>query len=364
MHIPDEIVGQGEAVRLLGREMASGKMSHAYLLWGPRGSGKMALARRLALAANCTPSAARGGASGGAQSGEDAPLRYCGECPNCEKIAKGVHPDVRVVAPEGDTIKIGQIREMKWRIALKPNEASIKTWIIDDADRMTEEAQNCLLKVLEEPPGDSLIILLSEDPGMMLPTISSRCHEVRLNAVGITELAEWAEAEFDIEPQRAKLLAMLSEGRPGRVAALAGDDEYFKVRDRIISTVRRVVLCGDGSEALAASEDLLDQLKKAYTQAMDGGGSPELMEISSSMGACDLMAGWFRDLFILSITGDESLIINLDHIMDIRQDAARIEPSLLSRWAVKAMQTAQALRKSANPRLAMDDLFLSLALRE
>ncbi len=65
MHIPDEIVGQGEAVRLLGREMASGKMSHAYLLWGPRGSGKMALARRLALAANCTPSAARGGASGG-----------------------------------------------------------------------------------------------------------------------------------------------------------------------------------------------------------------------------------------------------------------------------------------------------------
>lgn len=363
MHIP-EIVGQDEAVRLLGREMASGKMSHAYLLWGPRGSGKMALAKRLALAANCIRPAARASASDQPESGQDFPLWYCGECSNCEKIAKGIHPDICVVAPEGDAIKIGQIREMKWRVALKPNEASMKTWIIDCADRMTEEAQNCLLKVLEEPPGDSLIILLSEDPGMMLPTISSRCHEVRLNAVGIKELAVWAEAEFGLEPERAKLLAMLSEGLPGRVATLAGDDEYFKVRDRIISTVRRVALCGDGSQALAASEDLLDQLKKAYAQPVDGRGSSEVSEISSPMGACDLMAGWFRDLFILSITGDESLIINLDHIMDIREDAARGEPSLFSRWTVKAMQTAQALRSSANPRLAMDDLFLNLALPE
>jgi DNA polymerase-3 subunit delta' len=363
MHIP-EIVGQDEAVRLLDREMASGKMSHAYLLWGPRGSGKMTLAKRLALAANCIRSATQAEALGEPESDQNTPLWYCGECPNCEKILKGVHPDFCVVAPEGDAIKIGQIREMKWRIALKPNEASIKTWIIDDADRMTEEAQNCLLKVLEEPPGDSLIILLSEDPGMMLPTISSRCHEARLNAVGIEELAEWAEAKFDLEPERAKLLAVLSHGLPGRVATLVRDDEYFKVRDRIISTVREVALCGDGSKALAASEDLLDQLKKAYAHAANGGGSPEASEISSPMGACDLMAGWFRDLFVLSITGDESLIINLDHIMDIREGAGKGKPSLFSRWAVKAMQTAQALRSSANPRLAMDDLFLNLALPE
>ncbi len=363
MHIP-EIVGQDEALRLLDREMASGRMSHAYLLWGPRGSGKMALAKRVALAANCMNCGAGNAAGDRSERGPDSPLWYCGNCSNCEKILRGVHPDVCVVKPEGGAIKIDQIREMKWRISLKPNEADLKTWIIDEADRMTEEAQNCLLKVLEEPPGDSLIILAAEDPGMMLPTISSRCHEARLKAVPVEELARWGQSELGLDPERARLLATLSEGLPGRLVCLAQDDDYFKVRDLIISTVRAVALCGNGAEALAASEEFLDKLKKASAQAVDGGGSVEVQELASPMGACDLAAGWFRDLFILSITGDESLIINIDRIMEIREDVRKGEPCLFSRWTVKAMQTAQALRSSANPRLAMDDFFLNLALPE
>ncbi len=359
MRLPD-ILGQDEAMRVLDAEIRSGTMSHAYMLWGPRGSGRTLIARRLALAANCS---FRGEAP------PESVLWYCGECPNCAKIISGVHPDFSIIVPSGNSIKIAQIREMQLRISLKANESELKTWLIDDAERMTEEAQNCLLKVLEEPPGRSLIILVAQDREMLLPTISSRCHSVRLGTVDMRTMAEWASRELRLPQQRAQVLAVLSGGLPGRLASLASDSDYFAVRDSIIARVRSVMWCGDGARALDASEDLLDELKKAraraQTQSQEAEGeatTSEALEIATPAGACDCAAGWFRDLFVLSLTGDGELVINRDYMEALEEDVARGSPELFARWTVRVMQTARALQANANVRLAMDDFMLGLAL--
>jgi DNA polymerase-3 subunit delta' len=316
------------------------------------------MARRLALAANCSLRD---------QAPPKSLLWYCGECANCTKIVSGVHPDFSVIAPSGSSIKIAQIREMQWRISLKANESELKTWLIDDADQMTEDAQNCLLKVLEEPPGRSLIILVAQDPQMMLPTIASRCHGIRLGTVDTGAMLEWAGRELGLPPERARFLAALSQGLPGRLASLASDHDYFALRDSIISKVRTVMWCGNGGLALDTSEGLLDELKKASARAQDadafGEAVPrEVLEIATPTGACDCVAGWFRDLFVLSLTGDEELVINRDYMEALEEDAAHGSPALFGKWTIRVMQTARALEANVNPRLAMDDLMLCLAL--
>ncbi len=367
MQLPDRL-GQDDAMRVLDAEIRSGTMSHAYLLWGPQGSGRTLVARRLALAANCSLRD---------QAPPDSLLWYCGQCAHCTKIISGVHPDFSVIAPSGASIKINQIREMQWRISLRANESDLKTWLIDDADRMTEEAQNCLLKVLEEPPGRALIILVALDPQAMLPTIVSRCHSVRLGTVDICAMAEWAGDELHLSFERARFLAALSGGLPGRMLSLASNSDYFALRDSIISRIRGVMWCGDGSRALDASEALLDELKKACSRAEDvgpdaghggnaqtaaGSASQEILRIATPIGACDCAAGWFRDLFVLSLTGDSELVINRDYLEALQEDVGRGSPALFGRWTVRVMQTARALEANANARLAMDDLMLCLAL--
>lgn len=361
MRLPD-ILGQDGAVRVLDAQIRSGLLAHAYMLWGPRGSGRTLMARRLALAANCLLRE---------EAPEESALWYCGECANCAKIIGGVHPDFSVIVPSGNSIKIDQIREMQWRISLKANESELKTWLIDDAEKMTEEAQNCLLKVLEEPPGPSLIILVARDLEMLLPTISSRCHNVRLGTVDMRTMTEWAVGRLGLPTERARVLAVLSGGLPGRLARLASDSDYFALRDSIISRVRSVMWCGDGARALDESQDLLDELKKAHTRAQaqveeaeaDGKAAPsEALEIATPAGACDCIAGWLRDLFVMSLTGEDELVINRDYMEALEEDASRGSPELFARWTVRVMQTARALQANANARLAMDDFMLGLAL--
>lgn len=346
-----EIVGHSDAIRLLDMELSSQKLSHAYLLWGPRGSGRTLLATRLALSANCT-----------SRPGEEFRLGYCGECTNCEKIIRGSHPDFSTISPDGGSIKISQIREMQSRISLRPNEAELKTWVIRRADLMTEEAQNCLLKVLEEPPGHALIILTAESPAALLPTVASRCHRVRMTCLPVNVLSAWAIEQLGLTKERARFLARLSGGLPGRVVRLASDAEYFETRDLIISTARKLAGCGDGADALAASEEILECVKKASGKAAEDDASTEAATIASPSGVCNVIAAWFRDLFLLRATGDEELVMNSDYLPAMLDDAQRHESGVFSEWAAHAVRTAEAIRANANVRLAMDDLFLSIAL--
>ncbi|TET38214.1 MAG: AAA family ATPase, partial [Dehalococcoidia bacterium] len=159
-----QVIGHEKAVALLERSMKGGKLSHAYLFVGPPHVGKMTLAMNLAQALNCR--------------GEERP---CGECPQCRRIARGVHADVQVIGLEGRMeIGIDQIREMQHAASLKPFEGRNRVFIIDGADHLSHEAANCLLKTLEEPPPNDQLILLAANERLLLPTVLSRCQKLEL----------------------------------------------------------------------------------------------------------------------------------------------------------------------------------------
>ncbi|MCX6012988.1 MAG: AAA family ATPase, partial [Chloroflexi bacterium] len=159
------IIGQQDAVELLSKSLNIGRVSHAYLLTGPRHVGKMTLAVNLAQALNCTS--------------DQVP---CGECESCVRISTGRNSDISLIdlSAESTEIGINQIKEMERLASLKPYESKCRIFIINEAEKLSTEASNCLLKTLEEPPADVIIILLAVKPDSLLPTILSRCQRVDL----------------------------------------------------------------------------------------------------------------------------------------------------------------------------------------
>lgn len=159
-----EILGHERVVDLLLRSLRSGKTGHAYIFEGPSGCGRRKSALALVQALFC-------GAGG-----DDA----CGVCPSCRKVASGNHPDIHVVEPLPDKrdISISQLRDVQRDLAMRPYEAPRSACIIEPADRMNTNSANSFLKTLEEPPGNAIIILITENADMLLPTIRSRCQLV------------------------------------------------------------------------------------------------------------------------------------------------------------------------------------------
>lgn len=203
----------------------AGRLAHALLFVGPPGIGKALVARRLAARLACRAGSAP-----------------CGDCSGCLQVAAGSHPDLRLIeAPgaggrkEGRTKKeigIDQARELKRFVALQAISAPRKLAIIDDADRLSIAAQNALLKTLEEPPGQALLILVTASPGALLTTVRSRCQRIALRPLAEAEVRAALVANAGLAADEAARLAARAEGSPGRALALraGGDDGRAEVR--------------------------------------------------------------------------------------------------------------------------------------
>jgi DNA polymerase-3 subunit delta' len=194
--------GQQQAKNLISRSLSSGRLAHAYLFRGPEGVGKQLFARGLAAAVNC--SAADG-------------LSACGFCPSCKKLISGSHPDFLLVAPEKGAIKIAQIRKLIKTLSFVPYEAKTRVVLIEDVHTMRQEAANSLLKTLEEPPDNNLLILTADSAGNVLSTIMSRCQSVPFYGLTLEETTEILLKQDDtLDLDTAMLLARLGEGSPGK----------------------------------------------------------------------------------------------------------------------------------------------------
>lgn len=244
MSVNEGFTGQPHAQRVLLRMIRTGKLPHAVLLTGMPGIGKKALALECAKALNCmgrpqktapTDSACErvphrfadnAGQSSPVPSHSPAALRSatdadahpaavgmaCRRCAACTKIARGVHPDVLVVAKDGASIKLAQIRALKERCRVHPYEAARRVIIIADSQDLTEEASNAVLKILEEPPASNLFFLLAPEPYSLLPTIVSRCCHIRCRPLDDHLVAASLQAEFSFNAETAARLARLSFG--------------------------------------------------------------------------------------------------------------------------------------------------------
>jgi DNA polymerase-3 subunit delta' len=196
-----DIEGHEKPITILKRTLANKTLAHAYLFSGEAGIGKKMTALALAAAVNCQNAGPEGG---------------CGECPSCRKIVSNGHPDLHFLVPDGDEIKIDQVRQVQSDLALKPFEGAKKTLIVDGVDRMNTASSNAFLKTLEEPPGDALIILITALPQSLLPTIRSRCQEIRFQPLSRQTLAQALKRKRGLSDADAWFVAALAQGSMGR----------------------------------------------------------------------------------------------------------------------------------------------------
>jgi DNA polymerase-3 subunit delta' len=330
--MPWNLIGHTWAVDRLRHDLAQGRVRHAYLITGPDGIGKRTLALQLAAALLC-----------------DAPTggEACGHCRSCMLSGREVHPDLLKIVPEisGKRIRVGKVkieavRQLIYDVSLKPVEARRRVACLIDFDAANDQSQNALLKTLEEPPGNVVVIVTAESADTLLPTIRSRCEVLDLRPLPATEVREALVTAHGIEAERAELLARISGGRPGTALRLAQDTETLADRQTTLALVRPLV-SGGRVARFAAAERL----------AREG----TVDEIQATL---QLWASFWRDV-LLAMTDADLPRTNLDFQDDI-EAIARAVPPAAGRRALQALtRTSELLGRNVNARLAIEVMLLS-----
>lgn len=279
-----EWVGQDGKMEQLMRSVQAGRIVHALLFSGPRGTGKRTAARWFSQTMLCR--------------GEDRP---CGVCPACKRFLAGTHPDVKVIQPEKNAIKVDVIRELLDYLSMRPYEGGKHIAIIEQADKMNDNAQNALLKTLENPVGDVMFFLLTDAPGGLLSTILSRCQNVRFSPLSVDECA-YVLQKKGVEQQRAFLLAGLAQGSVGRALEMDGDENFFELRNRVLNSLE--ALNGDASVAYASS--MLAEEKGSERNVL------EIMEL------------WARDLMAVQNGAEPFERSDIERLAKSRLNGARL----------------------------------------
>ncbi len=306
-----QVVGQEEAIRILAGSIKSSRLPHALLFTGPDGVGKGLVAKELAKLLNC-------------QKGASDP---CDRCQPCKKIEGFNHPDVGLIEPTGSSIGIGQIRWLRSQINLMPYEGRYKVYIIKHADLMTEEAQNALLKTLEEPPGRSLLILVSSNPTSLLPTIRSRCQVLKFRSLDSERIKEVLTSRYDIKPDKAHFLAHLADGGLGKVISLQ-DEDVLARKNEVIDHVDYVI-------RTKGSIDWTGESKEEIAHRLE------------------ILIDWFRDL-LASKEGSNETLINIDRKEELSRAKDRYSAQRLIDIIEQLNQTRDFIMQNVNPKIALD----------
>ena len=244
MNAFEDFRGQSAHLAQMEADFAQGKNVHAYLMTGPKGTGKKSVARLCAMAALCR--------------GEHKP---CGVCGPCRRVLAGTHPDIHEIVPEKgkQTISVDVIREVIEEAGVKSFEGGAKVLICPQAEKMTPQAQNCLLKTLEEPPEKTVFFLITEQSGAMLPTIVSRCRKVAFHPLDV-ESAKARLIALGLTPEDAAIRARMSEGCVGQ--ALLITEESLNLRRQVTEDVFSVHSAADVMPVLNSYKDDKDKQKQ------------------------------------------------------------------------------------------------------
>lgn len=352
---------EGAVLEALEGDIRRCEISHSYLFWGPNGIGKAELAERFAAAVNCT----------GSRSG---PLGYCGACSSCSKMRDEVLVDYNVRRPtravrrergadvksSRASIKIEDVRDMIEDIYIKPNEAKRKFWVLEDVHTMEERMLNSLLKVLEEPPGDSVVVLTAESPDDLLPTVTSRCRQVKLQRPQCEDVAAWLSDKCGVDGKRAAGLARAAGCLPGRARAMAADPGFDMLRKALFDGLVKATMEKGPFAAQRAADGIQGIAALALDEGLPGSGGPadpdsESGQLASPGGIMDFIATFLRDLAFAGLGYPVEALANADRIPDIIEAAGRAPGAVWLKRAERAGKLAIAVRASANFRLALDE---------
>jgi DNA polymerase III subunit delta' len=324
--MPWPVVGHEWAIEQLDRAIRHGRERHAYLITGPDRIGKTTLARAFVMALNCT--------------GDEPP---CGRCRACTLIAKNAHPDVTFVESEstGSTLKIEQVRDLQQMLALRPYEARYRVAILRRFHEANPAAANALLKTLEEPAPNAVLILTANAAEDLLPTIVSRCQPLHLRPLPVQTVHEALEQQWGADANMARTLAQLSGGRIGWAVSALSDPAELETRNTALALLEEV-LSGSRRVRFALVEKL--SLEK-----------PTLLTL------LDLWLGYWRDALLMT-SKSRTPITNVDHVDQLRQLARRISPDTAQNALTATRRTQDYLGKNVNARLALETLMLDYPL--
>ena len=339
------MIGHDAALAWLQRALQTGRLAHAYLITGPRSVGKRTFALEIALALNCLA--------------EDVADRPDHTCQQCRMIQRGVHPDVRVVrrAPERRLISMkasaspGPPRDFTDNVEFIQSDAQLrpvmgrsKVYLIVNAEELAEDAGNRLLKTLEEPPPFVVFLLTAVERGAVLPTIASRCQELRLRPAPRAELAE-ALVATGTAADRAQQLAALAGGRQGWAVSAARDPALFEQQQ---AYVEQLVQAVRGSR--------IDRLLRSRALSDRWSSQPEMVRETLRV-----WMSWWRDVILVQL-GLLNRIVHLEpgEQAALRAAAERVDRGAARQAAAAIQQTLADLDTNVNARLALDLLLLRL----
>lgn len=321
-----EIIGHEQIIEHLENAIKMEKVSHAYIFDGLEKSGKMMLAEAFAMALQCE-------AGGG---------EPCMECHSCRQAASHNQPDIIYVSHEKpNTISVDDIRtQINNDIVIKPYSSRYKIYIVDEAEKMNQQAQNALLKTIEEPPAYAVILLLTTNADSFLPTILSRCVTLHLKAVPDEKIKKFLMKQYQIPDYQADVCTAFAQGNVGKAIQLASSEHFNEVKASALQLLKRL-------------HDIdLYEMGAAVKQI----GEYKL-EINDYF---DLMMIWYRDVLLYKATKDVNGLIFKDEVYDIKRQAERSSYSGIQ-TIIQALQKAQIrLKANVNFDLVIELLLLTI----
>ena len=317
----------GSAADHLRGEMQSAQVVHAYLFAGPAGTGKRTLADICVRALLCS-----------GQSGE----KPCDVCPSCKQILSGNHPDLIYVKHEKpNSIGVDDIREqINDTIMIRPYSSYYKIYIVDEAEKMTVQAQNALLKTIEEPPAYAVIILITTNQEAFLPTILSRCVQLKLKPLKDFTVKSYLSEHLNVPEKEAEICAAFARGNLGKAIHLASSDEFKELHQKVMIMVKNI-----GTMDIVS---LLDHIREMKEQNFEIGDVLDLLQL------------WYRDVLMYKVTKDMNLLIFKDEYKVINGMVQKVDYAGLEK-ILAAIDTARTrLNANVNMELAMELLLLTM----
>lgn len=321
-----DVVGHKDIIRYIRNAVTEDQVSHAYIINGARGSGKKMLSSLFATTLLC-------------EKGESDP---CNTCHSCIQAESGNHPDIIWVGHEKPgSIGVEDIRnQVNNTVAIKPYQGPYKVYIIPQADLMTVQAQNALLKTIEEPPEYVVIMLLTENADILLPTINSRCVMLKLRNIKDALIKKYLMEKLEVPDYKADVCTAFAQGNMGRAIMLANSEHFNEIREEVLQLMRYI-------HDMEISE-IVDAVNRCAVYKL---------EISDYL---DLIMIWYRDVLLYKATKEIDKVVFKDQVEYMKEQAKRSSYEGIE-LILQSLDKAKArLKANVNFDLVMELLFLTI----
>lgn len=321
-----DVVGHKDIIKYIQNAVTADKVSHAYILNGQRGAGKKMLARLFAMTLLC----------------EKRGPEPCGECHSCIQAESGNHPDIiRVTHEKPNTISVEDIRrQVNEDIQIRPYQGPYKIYIIAEADLMTVQAQNALLKTIEEPPAYAVIFLLTENAEALLPTITSRCVMLKLRNIRDTLIRKYLMETMHVPDYKADMCTAFAQGNMGRAIMLASSDHFNEIREEAVQLLKYI------------NEMDISEITKAIRKI-----NTYKLEINDYL---DIIMIWYRDVLLYKATKDMDKVVFKDQITYIQERAKKSSYEGIELILESLEKAKTRLRANVSFDLVMELLLLTI----